>query len=340
MSSACNFEGCTFGETGVCALERDPATCDHRVNDADEDALDDMERVLSAADADDGAGSPVLGRPAGAATFPHSHTLGPDAVSSMMASRYVTVIGILGDPDSGKTACLASTYLLVANATLNGWTFADSKSLMGFEEIARGARDWNEGSPPDQMTMHTEMTDDRRAGFLHLRLVRKSDGRRVDLALPDLPGEWTTKLVTSAQSDRLEFMKAAEVVWIVLDGRTLADRERRQGLISRVAQLGGRLKTMFSDRLPRVLIVITHRDDGEVAGAVSARLIAELQRKEVEATIVQVAPFSDSDTVRPGFGISDLIDATVGATRPAPNFWPDGAPSENSRSFMSYRRAQ
>lgn len=113
---------------------------------------------------------------------------------------------------------------MVANAALNGWTFADSKSLMGFEEIARGARDWNEGSPPDQMTMHTEMTDDRRAGFLHLRLVRKSDGRRVDLALPDLPGEWTTKLVTSAQSDRLEFMKAAEVTWIVLDGRTLADR--------------------------------------------------------------------------------------------------------------------
>lgn len=117
-------------------------------------------------------------------------------------------------------------------------------------------------------------------------------------------------------------------------------QERRQALISRVAQLGGRLKTMFGDRLPRVLIVITHRDGGEVAEAVSMRLIAELQRKEVEATIVQVAPFSDNDTVRPGFGISELIDATVGATRSAPNFWPDNAPSENSRSFMSYRRAQ
>lgn len=222
---------------------------------------------------------------------------------------------------------------------LEGWTFADSKSLMGFEEIARGARDWNAGSPPDQMTMHTEMTDDRRAGFLHLRLVGKSDGRRVDLVLPDLPGEWTTKLVTNARSDRLEFMKSAEVIWIVLDGRTLADKERRQGLISRVGQLGGRLKKMFGERIPRVVLVVTHRDGGELVEAVSTRLITELRNKGVdEATIVQVAPFSGNDAVRAGFGLSGLIDATVGSPRPAPDFWPDSASRECSRLFLSYRR--
>lgn len=332
MSSGCNFEGCTVGETGVCALEQDPSTCEHRTTvAADADA-----------DGDDGAGgigAPVLQRPTGSASFPSSHTLGPEVISGMMASRYVTVVGILGDPDSGKTACLASIYLLVSNAMLEGWAFADSRSLMGFEDIARGARDWNAGNPPDQMTVHTEMSDDRRPGFLHLRLVRKSDGRRVDLALPDLPGEWTTKLVASTQSDRLEFMKAAEAIWVVLDGRALADKERRQALIWRVGQLAERLKTLFDGRPPRVVVVVTHRDDGELAEVASSRLTAELDRRGVEASILQVAPFSDhEEVVKGGFGISDLIGETVGVTRPDPDFWPTSPVRDGVRSFVGYRR--
>lgn len=75
MSSACNFEGCTFGETGACALERDPAICDHRIKVVDGNAADEEGPQAGAADGDS-AGGPVLGRPAQAATFPHSHTLG------------------------------------------------------------------------------------------------------------------------------------------------------------------------------------------------------------------------------------------------------------------------
>ncbi len=337
MSSGCNFEGCAVGETGVCALEQDPSTCEHRTAVAS-DASGGGD-----ANGDGGAGgigAPVLKRPTGSASFPSSHTLGPEVISGMMASRYVTVVGILGDPDSGKTACLASIYLLVSNAMLEGWAFADSRSLMGFEDIARGARDWNAGNPPEQMTVHTEMSDDRRPGFLHLRLVRKSDGRRVDLALPDLPGEWTTKLVASAQSDRLEFMKAAEVIWVVLDGRALADKERRQGLISRVGQLAERLKTLFDGRSPRVVIVVTHRDNGELGEAASSRLGAELDRRGVQAAILQVAPFSDHAEVKAGFGISELIGETVGVTRPAPDFWPNSPSRDGVRSFVGYRRDQ
>lgn len=338
MSLGCNFEGCTVSETGVCALEHDPATCEHRTAEAANARGRDVE-----ADRDGGPddiGAPVLQRPTGRASFPSSHTLGLEVVADMMASRYVTVVGILGDPDSGKTACLASIYLLVSNAMLDGWAFADSRSLMGFEDIARGARDWNAGNPPDQMTVHTEMSEDRQPGFLHLRLVRKSDGRRIDLALPDLPGEWTTELVASAQSVRLEFMKAAEAIWVVLDGRVLADKERRQALISRVGQLAERLKTMFKGRPPRVMIVVTHRDEGALLEAVSSRLTAELERRGVEASIVQVAPFSDHSEVKAGFGISDLIGETVGVARPMPEFWPTSPPRDGVRLFLGYRRDQ
>lgn len=336
MSAACNFVGCAVGETGTCALERDPATCEHRAGAAVQPLVVDSEPSVPAEA--DGIGAPVLERPGGTVSFPSSRTLGPDVVSGMMASRYVTVVGILGDPESGKTACLVSLYLLVANAQLKGWAAADSRSLMAFEDIARGARDWNAGHPPEQMTLHTEMSDDRRPGFLHLRLVRVADKRRVDLALPDLPGEWTTALVGTARSDRFEFMKSADAIWVVVDGRALASRERRQGVISRVGQLTERLKTMFDGVVPHLMIVITHRDAGEMAGSMSTRLATELERREVAARVIPVASFSDNSEMRPGFGIADLIDATVGDAPAMPEFWPGSPPRRDARSYLGYRR--
>ena len=214
MSAACCLEICTVADTGRCALEKDPTTCANR-NQTVPISLVTGAGTLDAASNDGlpaavGIGAPVLNQPANLAKFPRSTTLDPDVISKMMSTRYVTVVGILGDPGSGKTACLASLYLLLANSQLTGWSFADSRSLMAFEETARGARRWNEGTPPEQMTVHTEMADDRRPGFLHLRLQREEDGRCVDLALPDLPGEWTKALVRSSRSDRLEFLRSAD----------------------------------------------------------------------------------------------------------------------------------
>jgi hypothetical protein len=340
MSAACRYEGCTVGETGACALERDPATCENRIGNAfaATEGAAGADTLTTPVSGDESIGAPVLEGPVSSSSFPSSRTLGPEAIEEMMSSRYVTVVGILGDPESGKTACLASLYLLVSNANLEGWSFADSRSLMAFDDIARGARDWNEGQPPEQMTVHTEMADDRRPGFLHLRLVRESDGRRVDFALPDLPGEWTKTFVRTARSDRLEFMKSAEAIWVVVDGRALADREQRQGLITRLGQLAGRIRALRNGAVPRLLIVVTHRDLGEVDASVASRIATELAKHQVAGEIVPVAPFSDSNEVKAGFGISTLIDATVGANRSAPEFWPSTAPRPHGRSFLRYRR--
>lgn len=340
MSIPCTFDGCAVSVTGVCALERDPATCEHRTATKDASgSATEVKAEPAPAEAAADPSAPVLKRPTGAASFPSSRTLGPDLVSGMMGSRYVTVVGILGDPDSGKTSCLVSLYLMVANARLEGWSFADSRSLMAFEEIARGARDWNKGRPPEQMTMHTEMADDRRPGFLHLRLVRRADGRRVDLALPDLPGEWTTALVGTARTDRFEFMKSAEAIWVILDGRALMDKERRQGVIIRLGQLAGRLRTMFDGMVPRMMIVVTHRDRHELESSITNRITDELAKRDVVARIHQVAPFSDDKgQVRAGFGLAELVDATVDSQHKAIEFWPSSVPREGSRSYLGFRR--
>ena len=338
MSAGCRYEGCTVGETGRCALEREPQTCSNRVGaTASPETVADLDQVERAGPA---IGSPVLASPAETPRFPASTTLLPSAVNTMMAGRYVTVVGILGDPESGKTACLASLYLLLCNARLEGWSFADSRSLMAFEDIARGARRWNDGQPPEQMTVHTEMADERQPGFLHLRLLREGDGRRVDLALPDLPGEWTKTLIRSNRTDRFDFLKAADVLWLVLDSRALANREQRQGTITRLGQLAGRLRALIGETMPRVIIVLTHHDLQPTDGAILKRLASELAKHAVVAEPVAVAPFSESDAVKPGHGLATLIDATTAAGVAKMAFWPITPPPLDQRSFLAFRREQ
>lgn len=56
MSISCRYEGCAVGETGACALEREPDTCSNRFpaddvlptadsEDDSADAADNLERI-------------------------------------------------------------------------------------------------------------------------------------------------------------------------------------------------------------------------------------------------------------------------------------------------------
>jgi len=347
VTGTCKIEGCTVDETGKCAMERDPATCENRVNvgssvGASPSSFGDASKV-GGADEDEeqnqNIGAPVLESTEHAPAFPSSTTLGLDVVNRLMRSRYVTGIGILGESNSGKTACLVSLYLLVSNGLLKGWTFADSASLTGFEDIARAARVWNDGQPPDQITLHTEMADDRQPGLLHLRLKRKSDGKRVDITLPDLPGEWTEALIKSSRSDRLEFMKSAEAMWLVVDGKALRELTTRQGAITRLGELLGRLEEMTKECPPKVLVVVTYGDKGLLDRSIRDRLEAEIGKRALSAEIVEVAPVADDDeTCKSGFGIEALLDASIGVAPAKVEFWTSTTPMAGARAYLGYRR--
>jgi hypothetical protein len=258
-----------------------------------------------------------------------------------MANRYCTIVGILGDPESGKTACLVSLYLLVSHVKLSGWTYADSRSLMAFEEISRGARRWQDGQPPDQMTVHTELSDDRRPGFLHLRLRRDMDAGLVDLFLPDLPGEWTKDLIKSANVSRFDFMKSSDVIWLVSDGRALIKREGRQGAIHRINLLVGRVAKMFAGHPPRLILVLTHRDSGAVSEVTLKQIRDEAMKLDVVLEVISVASFSSADgdgEVLAGHGLVELINATTSVTSMEFPFRRSAPVKHGARAFLSYRR--
>ena len=347
MTGTCKIDGCTVDETRKCAMEKDPGTCEHRVNFASaagtsSGSFGNAPKVGSADEADVQSqiiGAPVLESTERAPAFPSSTTLGLDVVNRLARSRYVTSIGILGESNSGKTACLVSLYLLVSNGHLKGWTFADSASLTGFEDIARAARVWNEGHPPDQITLHTEMADDRQPGLLHLRLKRKSDGKRIDITVPDIPGEWTEALIKSTRSDRLEFMKSAETMWLVVDGKALRELKTRQGAITRLGELLGRIEEMTKQCPPKVLVVVTYRDKGALDRSIRDRLEAEFGKRALLTEILEVAPVADDEKIcQSGFGIEALLDASIGVAPASPEFWKSTTPVFGGRAYLGYRR--
>ena len=312
----CLNKECTVSQTGICLLNNRPDECPSRVSENE---------VRVGSDASLAYDEPVLTTPKEAARFPPSGVLGMDEVRTIMGKEYCRIIGLLGAPDSGKTACLVSLYLLLAHNAIDGFTFADSKSLTELDQLARGARRWP-GAMPEQMTIHTERVDDRSAGFLHFKLLRKSDRVRLHLLIPDLPGEWSTSLIDKNRTDRLSFLRTADAMWIMVDGRALADKSQRLNTIHRTDLLIHRLAALLSPDIPPVRLVVTRLDQAKPDEGTLQQIRDGAARHSINLAVSYIASFSENEQITPGTGIADLIAQSVAAPVANGDFWPD-APS-------------
>lgn len=323
----CPRSECTVAETGRCLLNNDPATCPER------EGLPTQDSTLT--DINLGA-APPLDAPAERPRFPHSLSFSPDDIRGVTGGRYHFLAGILGSPKAGKTALLVSLYLLAANGKLEGYQIADSHTLMGLDEISRGARRWNEGQVPEEMTIHTELADERTPGFLHLRLKRLADGKVVDLLMPDLPGEWSDSLIDHKRTDRLSFLKSSDVLWVTIDGADLV--ESRQQVLHRTQLLFQRIKTFLGEHAPKILLVISHLDRGQPEPRSIKILKEEADRQKLSLSIVNVASFSDVPSVAPGTGLLELLAQTFDGAAPLKTaFWPSHQRSLEGRFIGRFR---
>ncbi|WP_263359914.1 TRAFAC clade GTPase domain-containing protein [Acidicapsa ligni] len=330
MAITCKKADCTVAQTGICLLNNSPEACPERL-------LSEIEPAV--AELGDLSVPPPLSAPERNPRFPSSLTLTPDALRDSAAGRMFRMVGVLGAPDAGKTAILVSLYLLLSRNKLAGFRFADSMSLLAFDEISRGARRWNDGQPPEQMTNHTEQPDHRSAGFLHLRLRDQESGARHDILLPDLPGEWSTSLIDSNRVDRLDFLKAADVIWVTVDGRQLIQPQTRQQVLHRTGMLLQRVSEFLGSEAPPVFVVISHKDLGDPSEASLRKLESEAARVNVPIKILQVSSFSDNEAIDPGTGIAELIAASLvskSPTKPA-TLWPDSDVANSDRQFLNFR---
>lgn len=329
---SCRVGECTFNVTRVCVQNHPVDQCPNREDGnavevgpfADDDDIEESQTLTFASDWRPTTDpiSAVLPRPEEAPKLVPSLTLGLEDASSLMTSRHTTMVGILGLPDSGKTACLVSAYLLLARGQFDRYDFADSLSLMAFEQISRGSRQWTEGDEPGRLTVHTEMLDDRQAGFLHFRLRRQEDGRMFDILMPDLPGEWSRALIEKGDSGRFAFLGSASVIWLMVDGRAFGDPKKRRFAIHRAEVLVERLSSILPTPRPRVILVPSWRDAGEFPQDAYQRICDEGSKHGMMIALAPIASFSFGD-ISPGSGVASLIDMTLNHDRSCPDFWPD-----------------
>lgn len=316
MEAACRTEGCTVGDTGICLLNNNPDECEHRIL---------VNEPSSAADTQiSGAtlGEPVLDQVEDKPTLWGSLPLQIDEVRDLMARRRCILIGVVGTPAAGKTAALVSMYLLLSHGKLAGYSFADSRSLMAMEEISQGARRWG-ASPPDEMTSRTETGGGRVAGFLHVTLRRERDGALVDLVIPDLPGEWSDALIDTNRTERLDFLRAADVIWVFVNGSDLRTADSRMHTLSRASLLFRRIATFLDAQKPQFKLVISHADRGALPDATRAKLLQKAVEAGVDVEIIDIASFSNSGDVAPGAGISELIDRSMPVRSAFAPKWPN-----------------
>lgn len=322
----CTDDECTVAQTGICLLNHQPDECPNRVSGHE---------AVRGGDTSPTHGDPVLKPPEDSPRFPPSATLGMDDVRTLMRKEYCHLIALLGVPDSGKTACLVSLYLLLARNDLNGFTFANSNSLRALDELSRGARSWP-GARPEQMTTHTELVDDRLAGFLHFKLLRESDRVRHHLLIPDLPGEWSTSLIKKNQTDRLRFLRAADTVWVMVNGRTLRNKEQHLGAIHQTKLLINRLVALLSPDIPTMRLVVTRLDSGKPNDETLQNIRDHAAQHNIDLSVSHIASFSATEDVIPGTGIADLIDQTIARPIADDDFWPDTS-EEDSDSRHTLR---
>lgn len=326
MAAGCRIPECTFAETGACLENNPPDSCPNRIK------VEDVAEPISS----DGTVPPPLSAPVGKPRFPSSLTLGMAEASGLMCQRYCRLIGILGAPDAGKTASMASLFLLLGREKLSGFRLADSRTIMALNEISQGARRWNQGSPPEQMTSHTELGPNRGAGFLHLRLKRAADNQVFDFLLPDLPGEWSDSFIDRNRYDRLNFLKAADTIWLMADGRGLSNPETRLTVLRRLDLLMSRVAALVGRSVP-VLLVLSHRDSGEAAARNTETLRSSATAKGIDLDIVSIASFRrKGGETAAGFGVSELIAKTIGAPPARPAFWPDSDQSAEHRQLLRF----
>ena len=354
MRGPCQNSTCTFNATRTCVLGHSPADCENRPLIDGEDDEDSESNDTEETDRDSDAvretgtdqdqeggdvGAPVLAAPEDDVyQLPASRTHGLPQVNAIMQSRPACLIGIVGLAGAGKTAALVSAYLLLSKGSFAGYSYADSDTLRAFEEIARASRTWQKGAPPEQITIHTTLSNDREAGFLHLRLRRDADQRIFDLLLPDLPGEWSRALIDRNDTDRLEFIKSSSVIWLMVDGRQFANPNRVSHARYRAQLLIERLADMLGDSRPHLLIVPTWQDKAAFPTEEATTLLAAGRNFGFEVGLAPIASFSWNETMDPGHGVAELVDQSLTAGPPPPQFWTESDRSSDDRKVASFRR--
>ena len=229
----CAREGCAVGEGGPCAREfTDPFECDD-FEPAEAGTGPDDSDAAAASDPAPGDVLDVRGRTpwrgSGTVTPLHSAQALTLEEASRVRQGHTTAVAVpVGAVDVGKTTLLAAIYETVAAGDVDGWTFAGSLSLIGFEERSFLATLASGGQEP--ATARTSRDTDQ--VLLHLAFRDKERQDR-HLLVGDVSGEHADSLRRyNDPGDYAPLLRAATCVLLLIDGQRLADSRQQHAAVA------------------------------------------------------------------------------------------------------------
>ena len=200
-----------------------------------------------------------------------------DAEVITLRSRTHLVV-FAGAEGSGKTTVLTSLYERLNRGPFAGFTFAGSRSLLGFEEICHLNRLASGGTQPD--TQRTRLTDETRYYHLALRPTEPASSRR-DVLLSAMSGE-LFRMARDSQEDaeRLTFLRRADTIIVLVDGERLATPAQRTSAQADAADI---LESVLDANMVslscRVEIVFSKLDRITASGQAVLDFLAKTQEK-------------------------------------------------------------
>jgi adenylylsulfate kinase-like enzyme len=236
------------------------------------------------------------------------------------AAENTKTIILIGPSACGKTTIETTLYQMFQNGTLGDYYFAGSKTIQGYEQRSYYTRTKSRQkiSTTPRTSRGTQET------FLHLKLWNCRTDRYLNYLFADLSGEHFENHIAEIESMKRDFnfIKSADHIIAVLDGKLISDKRRRNGALEEIAQL---LRTVFDAGLytskTSLQIVISKYDiveemlsrDPSIETFIS-RVKDEIQQrlkpyvKEINFSNVAAMP-DDNTRFDIGYGIKELMDS-------------------------------
>ncbi len=271
--------------------------------------------------------------------LPLGETLARTDASSLQRRRSSCAVGIVAPNDAGKTSLIASVYDLLQSGPIDGFGFAGSSTLVGFEKVCHNARTSSRRGMP-----HMERTSaGADATFFHLDL-RPKEGELVSLFIADRSGEDYLAVADDlGRSSGLFELRRADVLTVLVNGEHLASSAHRHETMAITSQMVGALVEAGAVRGGCRLAVVLTKQDIVLASANSARVSGDFTNLfdgiledynayfgEIESFVIAASPRNIADVQR-GLGVDRLLRFWL---RPAVSPPPAGLSRNQSTRLM------
>ena len=315
----CSNEACDYASTGKCVEGNSVEECPHLA--AANDSTDLIEEVLESTAREEHTGDSSLFR------IRDAESLSPGAASALLKTKTASIVGLIGQAETGKTSLIAEVYDGFQYGAYGSLFFSGSDTLMAFEKICHKARGTSKGL--DLYQERTDVTSD--PVFYHLVIANEKEGAS-DILIADRSGETYRDILDkpSLATECLE-LKRSTVLNLLVDGARLCDSTERASVVTECHQVMQTLiHSSLIERRMRINVVLTKLDfvdtspekervhmdfQGIVERIRSIRIDLQL-----DLGVFKVAARPHNDLYKKGYGVEPLLYDWLGRVSVVPEY--------------------